>query len=147
MSIVATRTDGNISAGAGCASAIAAPANVTSDKTTGQYTLLLDPGTYRIDYDPSPGAAVPRLTEATLTVAGDASHDVTLPPATLVEGTVAGPHGEPLPSVVIHLFRIACGPTARPCTGPNRVAPSLRATARTDAHGAFRMVVPQGIDM
>ncbi|HVR63100.1 MAG TPA: carboxypeptidase regulatory-like domain-containing protein, partial [Polyangia bacterium] len=146
MSIVATRTDASNGASDPCASAVAAPASATSDKN-GQYTLRLDPGTYRIDYDPTPDAAIPRLTEPAVTVSGDATHDVSLPAATLVEGTLVGADGNPLPSVVVHLFRVACGADANPCSGPDRVPPSLRAVARSDARGAFRMVVPQGIDM
>jgi hypothetical protein len=143
MTVVATRTD---SGATGCSTAVAAPASVTSDKT-GRYTLLLDPGTYRIDYDPPAGAAIPRLTESTVVVKGDARRDVTLPEASLVEGTVNGPDGLPVPSVVIHLFRIGCGGAGRPCTGPGRVEPLLRAVGRTDAKGVFRLIVPQGTDL
>jgi hypothetical protein len=146
MTVVATRTDSGAGDGTTCNTAVAAPASVTSDKT-GHYTLLLDPGTYRIDYDPPAGAAVPRLTESAVVVKGDAQRDVTLPEATLVEGTVHGPDGLPVPSVVIHLFRIACGGAGRPCTGPDRVEPLLRAVGRTDAKGVFRLIVPQGTDL
>jgi hypothetical protein len=143
MTVVATRTD---SGATGCSTAVAAPASVTSDKT-GRYTLLLDPGIYRIDYDPPAGAAIPRLTESAVVVKGDARRDVTLPEASLVEGTVNGPDGLPVPSVVIHLFRIGCGGAGRPCTGPGRVEPLLRAVGRTDAKGVFRLIVPQGTDL
>ena len=146
MTIAATRIGGsNPGADDACASAVAGAATVTSD-VRGHYELRLDPGTYRLEYDPPAGAAVPRFTEPSLVVNGDAQHDLTLPPATLVEGTINGPTGEPLPSVLIHLYRITCGATGRPCMGPDRIEPLLRAMARTDNAGAFRMVVPQGSD-
>jgi hypothetical protein len=141
MTIVATRSD--VSTSGACSTAVAVPSSITSHQS-GQYQLLLDPGTYTIDYDPPAGAAVPRLTESTVMVTGDAQRDVALPPATLVEGVVQGVSGAPLPSVLIHLYRVRCGATDQPCSGPNAVAPVLRAVAHTDNTGAFRMVVPQG---
>jgi hypothetical protein len=142
MTIVATRTD--VSASGACSTAVAVPSSITS-RQSGQYQLLLDPGTYTIDYDPPAGAAVPRLTESAVPVAGDAERNVTLPAATLVEGVVQGVAGDTLASVLIHLYRVRCSAIdQQPCSGPNRLPPLLRAIAHTDNTGAFRMVVPQG---
>jgi hypothetical protein len=140
VTIMATRTE--VDPAALCADAAASPpANVTTDSKTGAYTLQLDPGTYRIDYDPPAGAPVPRLTEAGVVVTGDLARTVQMQPAALVEGSIFAPDGAKLPSVTVRLLEIVCGGPI-PCSGIARVEPVLRGQARTDSNGIFRLVIP-----
>src|SRR6185369_12101765 len=66
VSIAATRTAADPSEVCATTST-GLPAGGISDQD-GNYRLLLDPGTYRIDYDPPPGAPVPRLTDPEVVV-------------------------------------------------------------------------------
>ncbi len=107
----------------------------------GRYRLSLNPGRYRLDYDPAPGAPVPRLTDPEeLEVTGDLSHNVALPRAESVQGIVHGPDGSPLPTASVRFYEL-CG-SSEHCLGPNRNAPWLRARAQSDANGHFFAVVP-----
>jgi len=140
VTIMATRTE--VDPAALCADAAASPpANVTTDSKTGAYKLQLDPGTYRIDYDPPAGAPVPRLTEAGVVVTGDVARTVQMQPAALIEGSIFAPDGTGLPSVTVRLLEIVCGGSI-PCSGVGRVEPVLRGQARTDSAGTFRLVIP-----
>lgn len=139
VTIMATRTETDPSAL--CADAAASPpANVTTDKN-GAYRLLLDPGTYRIEYDPPGGAPVPRLTETGVKVAGDIARTVQMQQAAMIEGSIFGPDGTGLPSASIRLLEVACGERV-PCWGTDRVEPLLRGQTRADAKGNFRLVIP-----
>jgi hypothetical protein len=126
-----------------CASSIvSAPTGVSSGKD-GTFQLLVDPGTYRFDYDPPAGAAVPRLTETNMVVtdAGTPNRTVQLPEGALVKGAVRDSNGNALAFVGVRFFEIACsGQDA--CFGANRVEPMLSADTHTDADGNFRAVVP-----
>ncbi|HVV16668.1 MAG TPA: carboxypeptidase-like regulatory domain-containing protein [Polyangia bacterium] len=125
-----------------CAAPAALTASTTTD-ATGTFQLPIDPGTYQIDYDPPAGSAAPRLTESAVTVSGTGTlpHDMTLPAAALVIGSVRGGQGEALSSAVVSFFQVRCtGPAD--CQGANRVAPLLVGKALTDPQGRFRMVVP-----
>jgi Carboxypeptidase regulatory-like domain len=143
MNIVATRIDSRPTNLGACGSAVVSgSAMVTTDKD-GNYTLPLDPGTYRLDYDPPVGTAVPRLTESTITVSADQQRDITLQPARLIEGTVTGTNGEPVTAVGVHLFKVRCRPM-QPCNAADgSTDPLLWAVGRTDIHGTFRLVIPQ----
>jgi hypothetical protein len=144
--IVATRTAADPAAA--CPASIqASPATTTTDEH-GVYTLPLDPGVYRIDYDPPARAAVPRLTETGVVVAesdpaaagSQAPHSVRLPAGVLVEGTTRDSTGAVLPLAGVRLYEVTCT-SSDTCTGPRRVSPILRAQARSDATGHFRVVV------
>jgi hypothetical protein len=117
-----------------CASTPAAAGSTTTD-ANGNYTLLLDQGTYQFDYDPPAGSAVPRFTDSvTVDIASSpmptTPHSVTLPAAGAVTGTVLDASGKALPSATVRLYDPQC---AAPC-----VPPLLRGQAVTDSTGAFR---------
>jgi hypothetical protein len=126
---------------ANCTSAVPAPASTTT-AANGTFTLALDPGTYQLDYDPPTGSAAPRFTEYGLRI-GDApalTHDTTLPQGVAVAGTVLAPDGVTrLASATVRLFEVRCQDTG--CTGPSRIAPTLRAVTVTDGNGSFRVAV------
>jgi hypothetical protein len=112
--------------------------------SNGTFMLALDPGTYQLDYDPPAGAPVPRLTEPAFPIPAGVvqlTHDVALPVAALVKGTVLGPDGAVLPSATVRIFRVLCM-GQDDCFGPTRTAPELLAQAVSDADGAFQAVVP-----
>jgi hypothetical protein len=127
----------------------ASPATTTTDDH-GHYELPLDPGVYQIDYDPPARAPVPRLTETGIIVpgaeaagdggVGQVSHTVQLPAGVVIEGTTRDSTGGVLPLAGVRLYQVACTSTET-CSGPGRVAPILRAQARSDATGHFRAVV------
>jgi hypothetical protein len=140
VTIMATRTE--VDPAALCADAAASPpANVTTDDKTGAYRLQLDPGTYRIDYDPPAGAPVPRLTEAGVLITFDVARTVQMQPAALIAGSIFAPDGTRLPSVSVRLLEVVCGGRV-PCSGTSRVEPLLRGQTRADGNGNFRLVIP-----
>jgi hypothetical protein len=114
----------------GCTNTPAVSSSIVAD-LNGNFMLPLDPGTFQLDYDPPAGAPVPRLTETSVVVPADAiqlTHNVSLPEAALVEGTVLGPDGSVLPSATVRIFQ---------------TQPALLLLAQTvsDASGNFRAVV------
>ena len=114
----------------GCTRTPAVSSSVVAD-LNGDFVLPLDPGTFQLDYDPPAGASVPRLTETSVVVPTGAfqlTHDVSLPEAALVEGTVVGPDGSALPSATVRIFQ---------------TQPALLLLAQTvsDGSGKFRAVV------
>jgi len=122
-----------------------APASGSSG-SDGNFRLLVDPGTYQIDYDPPAGAPVPRLTENGMTAVavtpdGVGDHVVQMMPGALVRGSVLGPDGQGLPSAGVRFFEIKCSGDAA-CFGSNRVEPLLVAETHTDAQGQFRAILP-----
>ena len=126
---------------ASCTSATPAPASTTTN-ANGTFTLHLDPGTYQIDYDPPTGSAAPRFTEYGFRIGGPAfvTHDMTLPLAAAVVGTVFAPDGVTrLPSATVRLFQVRC--KGADCTGPKRTPPALRGVTVTDGNGSFRVAV------
>jgi hypothetical protein len=148
--ILATRTAAD--AEASCPAEVdASPATITTDEHGG-FALPLDPGVYRIDYDPPARAAVPRLTETGVVVpvpaagadggVGQVWHPVQLPAGVLISGTTRDSTGAVLPLAGVRLYQVAC-PSVETCAGADRVVapPILRAQARSDAAGRFRAVV------
>ena len=141
--VAITATAGPVSID-GCTNTPAVSASTHADDY-GSFQLPLDPGTYQLDYDPPAGSAAPRLTELAVPIpmgTGQISHNVTLPAAGLVQGTVSAPDGSPLSSATIRIFEVRCTIQAGDCTGATRTAPWLRAQTATDATGTFRAVVP-----
>jgi hypothetical protein len=130
VAIVATPVTGG--AGDTCDATIgSAPSSVNTDGA-GVFTLLLDEGMYRFEYDPPAGSSVPRLTELGVTITGDLVHDVIMSPGALLEGDVVGPDQRPLGMASVRLYELFTG------AGATR----LRAQARTDANGHLRAVLP-----
>jgi hypothetical protein len=122
--------------------AATAPASGSSG-SDGSFQVLVDPGTYQIDYDPPAGAPVPRLTETDVTVTSDGltGQGVQMRPGALVRGTILGPDGNGLPSAGVRFFEILCSGDAA-CFGAKRLEPLLVAETHTDAQGKFRAVLP-----
>jgi hypothetical protein len=125
-----------------CAQDSGPSAATTTTALDGTFTLRLDPGIYRFDYDPTAGAPFPRLTEPGVVVSATGARTVQLPAGALVEGTLRDASGQPLPLAGVRFYQIACT-TAATCTGPTRVAPNLLAQARSDAIGHYRAVIPK----
>jgi hypothetical protein len=125
-----------------CAQDAGPAAATTTTALDGTFTLRLDPGTYRFDYDPTAGAPFPRLTEPSVVVAATSTRTVQLPAGALVEGTLRDASGLPLPLAGVRFYQIACT-TAATCTGSARVAPNLLAQAHSDANGHYRAVIPK----
>jgi hypothetical protein len=141
-SVAVTATAGPGPTG-GCTNTPAVSSSTVAD-LNGMFSLPLDPGTYQLDYDPPAGAPVPRLTEPELTIpptgVAQLTHDVALPAAALVKGTVLGPDGAGLPSATVRIFRVLC--TGQDdCFGPTRTAPELLAQTVSDGNGNFQAVV------
>jgi hypothetical protein len=126
-----------------CASSIVAPLASTNSGPDGTFQLMVDPGTYRLDFDPPAGAAVPRLTETgvVVTAGQDATRVVQMLSGALLTGRVLGSDGKALPSAEVRFYEIACVDQTS-CFGAARVEPILRADTHTDSAGAFRAVVP-----
>jgi hypothetical protein len=113
-----------------------APATTTTDDT-GTFALALDSGLYRLDLDPPAGSPLPRLTQTNVVVPSTPGmttwHAVTLPAGAVVEGTVRGPDGMPVPLAAVRFFEPAASVTAEP---------ALRAQTRADMQGHYRAVIP-----
>jgi len=142
VAIAATRTA--VDPTTNCASSIVSPPANASSNPDGTFQLMVDPGTYRLDFDPPAGAAVPRLTEngvVVTTTGNNSTRPIQMLAGELVKGVVQGSDGQPLPSVDVRFFEVDCNGSAA-CYGTMRVAPILRAETHTDTDGTFRAVVP-----
>ena len=141
VAVAATRTA--VDPASNCASSIVSPSASGISNPDGSFQLMVDPGIYRLDFDPPAGAAVPRLTQTGVVVtAGSTSMGMLrLPSGELINGVVHGSDGSPLPSVDVRFFQLACS-GADQCYGTMRVEPILRAEAHSDGSGAFQAVVP-----
>jgi hypothetical protein len=131
VAITATRKDATFAAD--CDTDIGTLQTTTTTAADGSFDLLLDPGTYRLQYEPTAGSASPLFTEDPVMVNGSAGHDVTLPAGVLAEGVVKTADAAPAPGCEVRLYRRTEGSP-----------PELRARARTGADGHFRIVLPQG---
>ena len=141
VAIAATRTA--IDPTSNCGSSIVAASSSGISNADGSFQIMVDPGTYRLDFDPPAGAAVPRLTQTGVVVTATSSSmgSVDLPSGELVNGEVHAADGSLLPSVDVRFFRLACS-GADQCYGPMRVEPILSAETHSDTNGAFQAVLP-----
>jgi hypothetical protein len=141
VAIAATRTA--VDPAGNCGSSIVAASASGVSNADGTFQLMIDPGTYRLDFDPPAGAAVPRLTQTNVVVTASSTSmgSVDLPSGELVNGEVHGSDGSLLPSVDVRFFQLACS-GADQCYGTMRVEPILRAETHSDANGAFQAVLP-----
>jgi hypothetical protein len=116
------------------------PSPTTTSVTTsatGRYELPLDPGTYQLDYIPTPGSAIPRLTVPDVMVESDLARPVVMPAPALIEGDLRQDDtNAPLPYTTIRFFEPQCRTTAA-CTQP----PLLRAETQSNADGHFRAII------
>jgi hypothetical protein len=131
-----------------CTRTSAAPGETTTD-SQGHYELPLDPGSYRLDYDPPAGSPFARVTSpngvvAVTAGADPAGGDVTLPMAGLVTGKVTGPAtmagGPPttLAGATVRIFQPQCSTSTTLCGRP-----LLLGQGQSDASGRFLIVVGQ----
>lgn len=141
VAIAATRTA--VDPASNCPSSIVASSASGISKTDGTFQLMVDPGAYRLDFDPPASAAVPRLTQTNVLVAPGSTtmSPVDLLAGELVKGSVQGADGTPLSSVDVRFYEIVCS-GADQCFGPMRVQPILRAETRSNTDGSFQAVVP-----
>lgn len=146
VNVTATR----LAAANACAAGEGVAGMSATTTRAGQYDLLLEPGTYRLDIEPPTGAPLPRLTlegEAAVEVTTDTIRHVALPPGEVVEvyvysKTEPGATETPVPSAAVHVYESPCADSTCDAGGAIPSAPALRAQARTDAHGVFRAVLP-----
>ncbi len=107
-----------------------APPEVTSSPD-GHYRLLLDPGQYRLEYEPAAGAPLPMATEAGVSLLVSRAHVYTLPPSVLVEGRVVSPDGDPVEAAEVKVHG----------RGPDGHA-LLRGGALSGPDGSVRLILP-----
>jgi hypothetical protein len=113
-----------------CGGDLVSPPSETTTGPDGRYRLLLDPGGYRIELEPPPGAPMPMGVES-WEVVDTMTRDVTLRPPLLVEGQVVSPEGMPLRDAEVRAFDFI-GEKAR-----------IRGIALSDPDGKFRLVLPR----
>lgn len=133
-----------IAGAAGCVDAQPLGPVSTTTGHSGEFSIRLDPGAYRLDIEPpagSPHAALTLDGDLAWTITGDLSRDIVLPSGEVVEGDVRGADSEVgLASATVRFFEVLCAGDT--CGGDHRVEPALRAQTRTDAMGHFRTVLP-----
>lgn len=116
-------------------------ATTTSTDATGSYTLVGDPGTYRVEVVPSPESGEPRqlaYLQVGTPLPGGATADlepIELSPALVIAGLVRGPNGTstvPVAGASVEVFAI---------NGAGDGAVHL-GSAVTDAAGKYKLVLP-----
>ena len=126
---------------------VASPVPVaTTSLRTGAFSIMVEPGTYRLDLDPPDGSPFPRLTldgDDAVVVTADRTYDVTLPAGEFVEGYVYGMDQGPLSAATVRFFDPVSPCGATPCMGAAGNGFILRAQARADLQGRFRAVLPR----
>jgi hypothetical protein len=113
-----------------CAIPLASPPTGTTSRADGSYRLLVDPGRYRIEYEPSSRLAAALLVEPDVVTSGAAHRDVTLPAGAPAEGIVQAPGGIPVPGCEVRAYAPGVGGV-------------VRARGRTGSDGRFRLVLPR----
>jgi len=140
--VVATQNSGVTDCGV---NAIAPPVASSKTGAGGEYTLSLDPGTYRIEVDPPPSGMVsyPRMVQdgaEAVTVSGGALvHNIPLPAGSVAMGTIYAPDGTPVPMASVEIFEVFCREANCGAVQP----PVSLAQVTTDALGNFQTVLPQ----
>ena len=114
-----------------CLGDLASPPAETRTSAQGAYRLLLDPGEYRMDFQPDRGTALPYHVEETVPLLADAVRNVQLAPPVVVEGQVTSPEGVALSKAEVRVFG----------AGAEAGSP-LRGVATTGSDGRFRLVLP-----
>jgi hypothetical protein len=114
-----------------CLGDLASPPTETRTSAQGAYRLLLDPGEYRLDFQPDRGTALPFHVEETVPLQADAIRNFQLAPPVMVEGYVTSPEGVALSKAEVRVF--GAGPEA---------GSALRGVAATGSDGRFRLVLP-----
>src|SRR4029453_17704594 len=91
----------------------------------GRYRLLLDPGRYRLEYEPPMGRAASFFVENDVLIDKRLQRAVQLPDGVLATGGVAAPTGDGVAACEVRIF-------GQPLEGKS---PELRARTRTTAEG------------
>ena len=139
--VVATQISGVTDCGS---DATAPPAASSKTGAGGEYTLRLDPGTYRIEVDPPPSTMVnyPRTIldgADAVTVSSTVVHNIPLPPGNVAMGVVVAPDGvTPVPMASVEIFEVFC----REANCGAVQAPVSLAQVTTDDMGNFQTVLP-----
>ncbi len=117
-----------------CASDVVSPPGSVNSAPDGSYRLMLEPGRYRLDYEPAPGAPSPLHVEEDVDVEVRATRNVTLPAARVADGMVVAPGAAsvPVPGCEIKIWQVI--PDAKPI---------LRARTRSGDDGKFRVILPR----
>lgn len=126
--------------------AAATPPPIVSATTGsgGDYKVMLDPGTYRLEVDPPPASMVtyPRtiLDGANAIAVGTALvHNITLPEGNVAMGTVYAPDQvTPVPGVSVEIFEVFCRQASCGATQP----PVSLGLVQTDMMGNFQTILP-----
>ena len=116
-----------------CGGPLASPPAETTTNDSGRYRLRLDPGEYRLEYEPPPGSALPRAVEDRVPIMAPLGRQIPLPPAVVVEGQVVAADGQAVAGAEVRAF----GPPPAP-----DVRAEIRGVSTSDGAGRFRMVVP-----
>jgi hypothetical protein len=116
-----------------CEADLTSPPVEATTSNDGSYTLLVDPGEYRLDYEPPMGSASPLHFEDDVVVRAPLVREVRLPGGMLVEARAVGPDGRPVADAVIKLLE----------PGRNGGRAILRGQGVAGADGRVRIVVPR----
>ena len=136
MILTAARTDSTYAKD--CGSDVASSPPTVTTEADGTYRLLVEPGTYRLEYEPAAGTVSAMLVEDPVVVAHSAERVVTLPAGALAEGMVVAPadaNGVEGPAAACEVRVYAPSRDGAP--------PELKARARTAVDGRFRAVLPR----
>ena len=101
----------------------------TSD-SAGHYAFLLLKGTASFSAYPPSGTAYTPLSESGVVLSGDTTHDLVLPSAVTLSGTVRGRNGQPLPNVSVSAYSSQTG--------------QYLGSGQTDAAGHYSAAVSPG---
>jgi len=139
--VTATQISGLTACGTDATPPAAVSANAGSG---GYYSLLLDPGTYRIEVDPPPSSMVtyPRtvLDDANaVTVSAALVRNIPLPAGNVAMGVVWAPDGvTPVPMASVEIFEVFCREANCGAVQP----PVSLGLVTTDEMGNFQTVLP-----
>jgi hypothetical protein len=117
-----------------CGGQLASPPAETITDGEGRYRLRLDPGEYRLDYEPEGVSALPWAVEEQVAIVTSVGREVALPATVVVEGQVVTGEGANLPGATVRAFAVG---------GEGRA--EVRGTAISDSNGRFRMVLPKQV--
>jgi hypothetical protein len=130
--IRSTRLGGSIDTE--CGTELAATPGETLTDPKGQYRVLVEPGDYRMEYEPPAGAPSPYLIEEKVEIQIPMARDVRLPLATVVQGRVNDPEtGKPVSDAVVRVFD----------PGSATMRAVQRGQGISAADGTVRVVVPR----
>jgi hypothetical protein len=115
-----------------CGGQLASPPAETITDSDGRYRMRLDPGEYRIDYEPEGVSTLPWAVEELVSIVASVGREVALPATVMVEGQVVTGEGANLPGATVRAFALG---------GEGRA--EVRGSAVSDSNGRFRMVLPK----